>query len=146
MDLTPDEASELIRDIATRAGTAKTLARQYGCTVAELRTFTQTYHDEIAAYAETPEVPFVDPTPTELGDLWITNKFERLRRIQAIADATLESIVTGGVDQALLREYRSYLALAANELGQLLHRGSGESTEGETLEVDIVGVDKDAMR
>jgi hypothetical protein len=146
MDLTPDEASELIRDIATRAGTAKTLARQYGCTVAELRTFTETYRAEIEAYADEPPEAFLDPSPTELTDLWITNKFERLRRIQAIADATLEVISNGGVDQALLREYRSYLALAANELGQLLHRGSGESAEGETLEVDIVGVDKDAMR
>lgn len=146
MDLTPDEVTELIADIATRAGTAKELARQYGCTVAELRTFTETYRAEIEAYSEPPEIAAIDPTPTELGDLWITNKFERLRRIQAIADATLETIKAGGVDQALLREYRSYLALAANELGQLLHRGSGDSAEGETLEVDIIGVNMEAMK
>lgn len=146
MDLTPDEAQALISDIATRAGTAKELAKQYGCTVAELRTFTATYRAEIEAYAESPPETFLDPSPTELGDLWITNKFERLRRIQAIADATLKTIIDGGVDQALLREYRSYLALAANELGQLLHRGSGESAEGETLEVDIVGVNMEAMK
>jgi hypothetical protein len=146
MDLTPDEATELIRDIATRAGTARELAKRYGCTVAELRRFTETYRDEIEAYAEAPQTAAIDPTPTELADLWITNKFERLRRIQAVADATLEVIQSGGVDQALLREYRSYLALAANELGQLLHRGSGESAEGETLAVVFEDVDMDSMK
>ncbi len=146
MDLTPDEEAELIRDIATRAGTARELGKQYGMTLAALKRFTAAHRAEIEEYAETPSERHREPEPTELSELWITNKFERLKRIQAVADATLEVIESGGVDQSLLREYRSYLALAANELGQLLHRGSGESAEGEILSVEIPGVDMETMK
>lgn len=150
MDLTADEETALIQDIAIRAGTAKEIAKWYGCTVPELQAFLTENREVIEAYASehTNRQPLrsSEPTPTELGDLWVTNKFERLLRLQRVADATLEQIETRGVDQALLREFRSYLALVANELGQLLHRGSGESAEGETLEVSITGVDMDTMK
>lgn len=146
MDLTADEEANLIQDIATRTGTAEEIAKWYATTVDELQAWVATHKAELLEYRDSgPERP-LEPTPMELGDLWITNKFERLRRLEQIADATLEIIVAGGVDQALLREFRSYLALAANELGQLLHRGSGESAEGETLEVSITGVDMDTMK
>lgn len=87
------------------------------------------------------------PTPKQLDDLWLTNKFERLKRIQFLADGMYESIVSGAYygDATLMREYRSYLMLAANELGQLLHRGAGDSG-GDTLSVDIQGIDMENLR
>ncbi len=151
-----DEADRLalIQDIAIRAGTAKEIAKWYGVTVAELKAFTAEHLVEIEAYAiahpEAEPESTGEPDPTQLADLWITNKFERLKRLQALADKQYKECQSGrliGAELATgLREFRSYLALAANELGQLLHRGSGDSAEGETLEVDIKGVDMNALR
>lgn len=149
MDLTEEETEQLIAAIATREGTAKEIAKWYGVTVAELRAFVDAHKDELEDYrsdAYQPTKGMSEPEPTELSDLWLTNKFERLKRLQRVADATLDQIEMGTVDQALLREFRSYLALAANELGQLLHRGSGESAEGTVLEVDMVGVNMEDLK
>lgn len=139
MDLAPDERAELIRDIATRAGTGKQIARRYGLTLAALKRFVAENMDELEAYSEPPE-------PTDITDLWISNKFERLKRIERVADAVGDVIERGGVDQALIREYRSLLALAANELGQLLHRGSGENADSTLLEVDMMGVNMENLK
>lgn len=147
MDLDDDERQQLIADIATRAGTAKEIAKWYGVTVPQLKAFVAANRAELEAYGKPPEST-AEPTPTELGDLWITNKFERLRRLQAIADKAYEDMMAGRVvaDATALREFRSYLALAANELGQLLHRGSGDAADGETLQVEIPGVDMGTLR
>jgi transposase-like protein len=149
MDLTEEEEQSLIADVATRAGTTNQLCKWYGVTVSELKAWVAAHRDELEAYSETPERQpqrTTEPDPMELSDLWLTNKFERLKRLQIIADAIMEVIDTGGVDQALVREYRSLLALAANELGQLLHRGSGEGTENTLLEVDMVGIDMESLK
>jgi hypothetical protein len=150
MDLTEEETAQLIESIATREGTAKQIAKWYGVTVDELRMFVAANQDALLEYRDTgPERQpqrSTEPDPMELSDLWLTNKFERLKRLQRVADACLEEIESGAVDQALMREFRSYLALAANELGQLLHRGSGEGTENTLLEVDMVGIDMENLR
>jgi hypothetical protein len=85
-----------------------------------------------------------------LDELWITNKFERLKRLQDLAELQFQDAAHGdlvGADlSTALREFRSYLALAANELGQLLHRGSGESGTHEMLNVNIEGIDMEQLR
>ena len=149
MDLTEEETAQLIASIATREGTAKQIAKWYGVTIAELRRWVAEHRDELEAYSEPSESEperRTEPDPQELSDLWITNKFERLKRLERVADACLDEIENGGVDQALLRELRSYMALPANELGQLLHRGSGESSENALLEVDMVGVNMEDLK
>ncbi len=45
-----------------------------------------------------------------------------------------------------VRELRSYMQLAANELGQLLHRGAGDAGDGSYLSVDINGVNMENLR
>ena len=153
MDLTEGERAQLIAQVAMREGTAKDFAKWYGVTVAELKEWVAENRDELEAYrqqAESEPEASTEPTPTQLGDLWITNKFERLKRLQALADKQYQECQSGrlmGAELATgLREFRSYLALAANELGQLLHRGSGDATEGDTLQIDIQGVDLGALK
>jgi regulatory protein YycH of two-component signal transduction system YycFG len=100
--------------------------------------------DPVSSRSDLPSVV----TPTQLDDLWITNKFERLLRLQTIADGLYQAMVNQQLftDAVLVREYRSYLQLVANELGQLLHRGSGDSGTGDTMTVDIQGVNMDSLR
>lgn len=153
MDLTQGERAQLIGQIAMREGTAKEIAKWYGVTVGELREFVTENRAELEAYraaAESEPEPSTEPTPTELGHLWINNKFERLKRLQALADMQYTECQSGrlmGAELATgLREFRSYLALAANELGQLLHRGSGDAADGETLQIEITGVDMEQLK
>lgn len=153
--MTPYERQSLINDIATRAGTARELAAKHHMDVTDLRSFAETHMPAIEAAKrrleapeETTEAPDI-VTPKQLDDLWITNKFQRLKRLQAVADYTEKMITDGAMTPAELatavREFRSYLMLAANELGQLLNRGAGDtSTEG--LSIDIAGVDMDNLR
>jgi hypothetical protein len=146
--------AELIHAIATRAGTTKQIAEWYAVPPDWLRDFVRVNRAAIEAakrHAEQAESDAGTLTPQNLDDLWITNKFERLKRLQAIAETTYDDIqqgaYAGGADLAMaVREFRSYLMLAANELGQLLHRGSGDSGTGDTLSVEITGVDMDALR
>lgn len=104
----------------------------------------------IESYHKPDENP-AEVTPQQLADLWITSKFERLKRMQQVAEVT-EKLIGYGTQLApaelatAIREYRSYMMLAANELGQLLHRGAGDSGEGDSLNVSIQGVDMDTMR
>ena len=155
--MTPAERQSLINAIALRQGTARELAKRFDATPEELREFVtnnlraieaakRRLTDGAAAIAEVDTV-----TPVQLDELWITNKFERLKRLQAVAEETYMSITQGAMvtpaEQAMaVREFRSYLMLAANELGQLLHRGSGDAGTGDSLSVDIVGVDMDSLR
>lgn len=148
--LTPVDQHALINAIANREGTAKQLAERYGATVQELRMFVEDHRAEIEQ-ATVDNVPTPDDiTPQQLDDLWITNKFERLKRLQAVADTTYMAIddhMLVGPDLAMaVREFRSYLMLAANELGQLLHRGSGDTGTGDTLSVDIQGIDMENLK
>lgn len=149
MELTADERQQLVHDIATRAGTASELAKWYDSTVDELRQFAKEYKLEIEMAAQSPEDSTNSEalTATQLDDLWITKKFDRLMRLQHVADLTYDAIQRGGYgDATLVREFRSYLTLAANELGQLLHRGSGDSSTDETLSIQIKGVDMEALK
>jgi hypothetical protein len=149
-ELEPEDISKLITDIALRAGTAKELARWYGVEIAWLREFVAANQEAIeqAKLTSVEDPPVIEQdlatvTPTQLDDLWITKKFERLRRMQDIADRLQKD---AGYDAMAAREFRSYLTLAANELGQLLHRGAGESSGGDILNVDIQGVDMEHLR
>lgn len=149
-DLDGPDKEQLIADVATRAGTAKQIASWYELDVAELKDWVTENRAAIEAYNAADDEPEADegPEPETLTDLWISNKFERLKRLQQIADVAYEAMKSGRMepDATLLREFRSYLALAANELGQLLHRGSGEQAEGDTLQIDIQGVDLETMK
>lgn len=151
MALTPKELV-MIRAIAKREGTADELAKRFRMSTIELRTFTV---DNMAAIKATADAQADAPalgevTPEQLSDLWITNKFERLKRYQLLAEELYNDALFSGLSGADLatsvREFRSYLQLAANELGQLLHRGSGESGTDDSLSVEIIGVDMETLR
>lgn len=148
-ELTTDERTGLLIDIASRAAKANMLAKQYGCTVAELQAFVAENAVALTGMRERMEREETESddtvTPTQLEELWISNKFERLKRYQEIADRLYSDALTSN-DATVLRELRSFMLAAANELGQLLHRGSGESGTGDTLSVDIQGVDIDQLR
>lgn len=157
IELTSVDRQRLIIAIASKEWTASELALQFGHTIEDLRTFTsnnieaiELAHEELLDKAEDNALSNVDPqdsaevTPTQLDDLWITKKFERLWRYQRIADALFDMACSG--DSVATREVRSYMRAAADELGQLLHRGAGESGENDYLSVDIQGVDMGALQ
>jgi len=148
--LNPAQRRDLINDIASRRYTASQIAIWHGLDVPTLREFVAENKAAIEAehHRLTDPGPPTEPAtldPNQLEDLWITNKFERLKRLQAVADETYKSIIDGTMSTAeqaiVVREFRSYLMLAANELGQLLHRGSGEGSTGDSLSIDIQGID-----
>lgn len=150
-----DERQALIRAIARREGNAETLSARFGYPTKELRAFVAENRAEIAGYAAAladvePEVDGTEPDPTALDELWITNKTERITRYQVLADKLYAEIATGKYDGAELamavREFRSYLTVVANELGQLLHRGAGDAGTGDSLAVSFTGVDMDALK
>lgn len=86
-------------------------------------------------------------SPQQLDDLWITKKFERLKRYQDIAGRLIEMTKRPGylLDATTLREIRSFMRYGAEELGQLLHRGSGEQG-GTSVNYTIDGVDPENLR
>jgi hypothetical protein len=151
-ELTPADHIALVNAIATREGNAKQLAQWYGTTVDKLRSFVEEHRGEIEqakleieASSKDNESPN-EVTPTELGELWIGNKFARLQRYENIANKLYDDAMSMSVpDSTVLRELRSYMVAAANELGQLLHRGSGE-TGTDSLSVDIQGIDMENLR
>jgi hypothetical protein len=136
--LTEVDRLALVNDIATRAGTASEIAKWYDMSRRDLEAFVEVHYPEIVAAsnraaARTPEAETAGTvTPRQLSELWISDKFERLLRYQELATS--------------LREYRSYCTVVANELGQLMHRGAGEAGTGDTMSVDIGGVDLDSMK
>lgn len=140
--------------LAYRLGTGKALSQRFGLSLDQLKEFVTENRSQIQRIADGEPEPEPEKeevvTPEQLDDLWITNKFQRLRRMQKVAEETEDMIFAGGMTPAELstaiREFRSYLMLAANELGQLLHRGSGEAGTGDSLHIDIQGVDMETMR
>lgn len=151
--MTSDVRRALIEVIANREGTAREIAEWYDTTPQFLAQFVQENQAALEAERRRIEAPedTTTVTPTQLDDLWIANKFERLKRLQVVADETYDTIVNGAAmnpaEQAIvIREFRSYLMLAANELGQLLHRGSGDSGTGDMLSMEITGVDMESLR
>lgn len=138
----------LINAIATKEGTAQELADRYGYSIKTLRSFVEANKDAIIIAREEFErqsTSDTEPTPLDLDRLWIANKTRRVERLQAVAELLYEDCMRGGMDAAALREFRSYCAAVANELGQLLHRGSGDSGS-DTLNVNFDGVDMDNLR
>lgn len=158
MKLTDEERDALIISIATREGTASQIAAWYSMTVEELRAFADAHWRELhaardranAVVAAPEEVPRDVVTPSNLDELWISSKLDRLTRYQRIAERLYENIDKGqsvGTEYATdLRELRSYMMAAANELGQLLHRGAGDAGTGDTLGIEITGVDLETMK
>lgn len=83
-------------------------------------------------------------SPADLDELWISKKTERLKRYQIIADQLMWACTSRsgkGADATNLRELRSFMRYAAEELGQLLHRGSGEMGDNSTVNYTLPGVD-----
>ena len=153
-ELTPEETQELLIDLVQRNGTAAEIASWYSMSKADLSTFVEAHRAQLEALRERPyaipETPDVDPTPIDLGELWITNKTERIRRAQECAEILFKAIKASQFEGAelatALREFRSYSMWVANELGQLLHRGAGDAGTGDSLAIDIEGVDMSTMR
>lgn len=151
MELTDADRVQLINDVASRAGTADEIAKWYATTVDELRVFVEANRGDIERTREliesskSDDLTNPDVTPRELDELWISKKAERLTRYELVANRLYGRIMGEGLEgtdlATALREFRSYLVAAANELGQLLHRGSGESADGDVLSVDFPGVD-----
>lgn len=159
-EMSTAERQELVTAIASREGTARELAERFGYTTTELRAFVNENKKAIAlariaiedqeeeateedlAALERGEVV----TPGQLDELWISKKIARLTRYEAIANRLYAHAMTSGPDSTVLRELRAYLVAAAQELGQLLHRGSGDSGTGDKLTVHMVGVDPDSFR
>ncbi len=145
-DMSEADARRLINAIANRDGTAKQLAVRFGVDVPYLIQFTADNKEAIQEAVDEEEST-EDITVEELDNLWITKKGERLQRIQNIANKLYDDCMVDGVaDPTSLREFRSYMVTVANELGQLMHRGQGNSGEGDTLSVEMVGVDPDKFR
>lgn len=148
-----EEEQRLIYAIALRVGTGRTLAEAFGLSMAELKQFVTDNHDRLQATRERFEAPEVEPssapTPGQLSDLWITNKYERLKRMQDAAEE-MQDLMNGSLSASELatavRELRSYMQLAANELGQLLNRGAGDAGDGSYLSVSVNGVDMEHLR
>jgi len=152
-DMTPVEHRALVFAIASKAGNAREISEQWGLPVPRLRKFVKDNERELTEVREAMEAKereeesaYPDITPGELAELWISNKAERLRRYQAVADWLYKEVKANPTDATTLREFRSYLAAVANELGQLLHRGSGEVGMGDTTTYDIPGVDLNKLR
>lgn len=144
--LTELDRENLIYEIATRARTAKQLASAYETTVDALKSFVEEYENDITVAREQASQAGEEgePTPVELSHLWIANKTERIQKMQNIADRLYVDCMNT-FDAATLREFRSYCAAVANELGQLLHRGAGESGS-DSLSVDIQGISLDNLK
>jgi predicted transcriptional regulator len=150
-EMTPVDRVAIINAIASREGTAQQIAGWYGYTVDELRVFTAKEMEAIKLAREAYEASNEEEedsdvvTPSQLSELWIGNKFARLKRYELVADHLMKEALRVP-DATVLRELRSYMMAAANELGQLLHRGSGDAGAGDRLSVDIQGVDMESMR
>lgn len=151
------DRQSLINAIASREGTARELAKWYDTTPTELRAFVEDNREAIEIARQAIEIAeeentasLADVTPKDLADLWISNKVARLQRYEVICNYLFDMIqskkVFGTDLSTALREFRSYAMAAANELGQLLHRGAGDSGDGDTLSVDIVGINPENLR
>lgn len=146
--LSDADLRSLLNAIALRQGKTKELAERYSTTVTELKEFVELNREELTRIREEYEAREEDsgePTPSELDNLWITKKTERLERYQEVVDKLYGEFIDGSRDAAVMRELRFYMQAVANELGQLLHRGSGEAGS-DSLSVDVMGVDINVLR
>jgi hypothetical protein len=147
-DMTESDKLSLINAIALREGSAKRLCEWYDLSKEELHAFLEANKEEIVRVRDQYEEAVEEddqPSPTDLSDLWISKKLERLHRYQVVANKLYIQATEGGIDATVLRELRFYMTAAANELGQLLHRGAGESGS-DSLSVDIQGVSMDDLK
>lgn len=136
--------AELIAAIASRQWTAQELSKIFNRSIGELKEFVEANIERIEEARKVYDELEVD-SAQEMTELWISQKTERLRRLQSVANVLyLGALRT--YDATILRELRSYLALAANELGQLMHRGSGENTDGSVANYLIDGVDVNDLK
>lgn len=144
----PDQRKALVFALVTKQGNARELSERFSRSVDWLRKFVEDNKQELEEARRAYELSqdTNDVTPQQLSELWITKKFERLQRYEEIANLLYEEAKKDPTDSTVLRELRSYLAAVANELGQLLHRGAGDAATGDTLSVDIQGVDLDSLR
>lgn len=148
-EMTSVERAMLVTAIAEREGTARELADRYGYSVAFLRKFAKENQEAIQLASEAIKEASegaTEPTPGQLSSLWIANKIERLYRYEQIANKLYNEALHGGADSTVLREFRAYLRAAAEELGQLLHRGSGEAETGDYVSYEIPGVDLGSLQ
>jgi hypothetical protein len=160
MKLSKSDRDALIYAIASKEGTAKELAWKYGHTVEDLREFVNDYQhyieevryeieqaQQIAANIDKIDQLGQVETGIDLGkidDLWISSKYKRLKRYQQVVDQLMASKY---MDATTLREIRSYMHYAAEELGQLLNRGAGQSADSEsTVKYSIDGIDPEDLR
>lgn len=145
MELSDVDRVALINAIAGREGNARAIAKRFGKTVAELRAFVEENREALELAREAIEASSQEDMrtvpPASLAELWISRKLDRLHRYEKIADYLYEDIMSGSTDPAVLREFRSYCNAAAQELGQLLHRGSGENGDGQRASYEFPGVD-----
>lgn len=153
INLNPEDEQALIKDIATRAGTAAEICLWYDCTPDELRVYVDAHRPQLEKARERAEAPpevNAEPTPADLSELWISNKNERVKRAQECADILYREIQNGSYEGAelatALREFRSYCVWVSNELGQLMHRGAGDAGTGDSMLIEIDGVDMNTMR
>ena len=150
-----EEEQRLIYAIALRLCNARQLAYLFNTTVEELKVYVADNTERIEAARQRlenpdPPPPPADVTPGQLDDLWISNKFERLKRLQELAEQMKEYLDARTLSPTefatAVREYRSYMNSAAQELGQLLNRGAGDGAAGDVLSVEIGGVDLGALQ
>lgn len=134
---------ELLLDIARREFTTRQLMDMYELSKEELEAFVQDNYDMLTNLRNQLNDPNSELSEeVEVSQLWISSKVERLKRYQQIAERLINSQVD---DATTLREIRSYLRYAAEELGQLLHRGSGEGASDSTVHYSIEGVDMEKL-
>lgn len=150
--MTEADRIAVMNAIAAREGSAGQISKAYGVPVPVLRKLVDENKEELARLRQnllaSEREEDDDPASVSVADLsslWITDKTERIRRFQAITELLYKEAKKDPTDSTVLRELRSYMAAVANELGQLLHRGSGEAGS-DSLSVDIQGVNMDDMR
>lgn len=148
-ELEDSDRQALIIAIAGREGTIDQLEQWFGVTEEFLEAFV---HENLTAIQLAKEAldrgeaaEDEDVSPKKLDELWISKKAARLTRYQAVADSLYQKALKSA-DTTVLREFRAYLQAAANELGQLMHRGSGDAGEGDILSVRWEGVNPDRLR
>ena len=158
--MTKQRRAILIEDIASREYTAKELEDKYGLDRDALLDFRDTHIEEItlvrkrldedaaiAAELGDRDIPIWELlrqlSDVELSSLWIIKKSQRLLRYQTIVDLLF---TTRDHDATTLREIRSYLSNAAEELGQLPNRGSATDGEDTKASYTIIGVDPDELK
>jgi len=131
----------LFRAIAMREGSAKEISERFNVPIPVLKALVDSNRTTLQAIRDSKQG---DVTPAQLEELWISQKAERLKRYETIANQLYRNVIGGnllGSEYATaLRELRSYMQAVAHELGQLMNRGSGDA-EGDTLNVSISGMD-----